>query len=238
MILAAGLGTRLRPLTNATPKALLLVHGQPLIVYSMQLLKKYGITEVLVNLHHLGQLIQEELGDGRKFGMRINYSWEPSVLGTGGGIKKGESFFQGEVFFVLNSDILIDLNLKDLFRFHRKKRGFATMVVRHREPDSPYTPISMGRDNRILKIGEARVKGAARTVLYTGAQVLEPDFLKKLPPDQESCIIRQGYQPALAAGEKIYGYLYDGYWNDLGTLERLRQAEKDLSSGRTKLSFI
>src|SRR5580765_4253891 len=98
MILAAGLGTRLRPLTQTTPKSLLLVNDQPLILYALRLLKKHGITEVLINLHYLGELIEKELGNGKKIGMKISYSWEPHVLGTGGGVKKGESFFEGKPF--------------------------------------------------------------------------------------------------------------------------------------------
>jgi NDP-sugar pyrophosphorylase family protein len=228
MILAAGLGTRLRPLTHTTPKALLLVGGRPLITYSLNLLKKYGITEVLINLHHLGDLIEKELGDGKKFGMKIEYSWEPQVLGTGGGIKKGEPFFEGKPFLVLNSDILIDVDLRDLVRFHRRKKGIATMVLKSREENSSYTPITRDRNQRITGIGlEAR-----ETFLYTGAQLLEPKLLGYLPEKGESCIIRQGYLPALAAGEKIYGYPYHGYWNDLGTLDRYRQAENDLQEGR------
>src|SRR3989338_7461207 len=107
MTRAAGLGTRLRPLTHTTPKALLLVGGRPLITYTLRLLKKHGITEELINLHHLVEGIERGLGDVRKFGMRISCSGEPEVLGTGGGVKKGAAFFGERPFFVLNSDILI-----------------------------------------------------------------------------------------------------------------------------------
>lgn len=229
MILAAGLGIRLRPLTNTTPKALLLVQGQPLIVHSLKLLKNNGITNVLINLHHLGDLIKKELGDGKKFGMKITYSWEPEVLGTGGGIKKGEPFFEGKRFFVLNSDILIDVNLRDVLRFHLKKKGIATMVLHPRGRDSIDTPIRMGRGGRIVEIGG---EPGPESFVYTGVQILEPEFLTLLPLDQECCVIRQGYQPALASGKKIYGYRYEGYWNDLGTLERYRRAEEDFRRAR------
>ncbi len=238
MILAAGLGTRLQPLTQNTPKALILIHHKPLIVYSLKLLKKYGFKEVLINLHHLGELIEKELGDGQKFGLKLTYSWEPTLLGTGGGVKKAQSFFGNQPFLVLNSDILIDLNLKQLFAFHKKKRGIATMVVRPREPESPYTPILLGRTDRVLEIGSTKIKAKRSSVSYTGLQILEPRFLNYLPENQESCIIRQGYQSALDAKEKIYGSLYTGYWNDLGTLDRYRQAESDLKSRKVKLSYL
>lgn len=236
MILAAGLGTRLKPLTNTTPKALLLVNRQPLIVYSLQLLRKFGILEVLINLHHLGEFVERELGNGEKFGMKITYSWEPQVLGTGGGVKKGGPFFSGERFLVINSDILIDVNLKQLMLYHKKKKGIATMVVRPREPESPHTAVILSRGNRIAQIGAEEKK--EDSFLYTGVQILEPSFLRYLSEDRESCIIREGYLPALAAGEKIYGFPYKGYWNDLGTVDRYRQAENDLISGKIRLSFI
>jgi NDP-sugar pyrophosphorylase family protein len=101
MILAAGLGTRLRPLTNTIPKPLLPVGGTPLIVWNLLLLRRHGIREVIVNLHHLGHLIRKELGDGSTWGMRISYSEEPTLLGTGGGLKQAEAFFAGEPFLVM-----------------------------------------------------------------------------------------------------------------------------------------
>jgi NDP-sugar pyrophosphorylase family protein len=235
MILAAGLGTRLRPLTDTVPKALVPVNGEPLITYSLKLLKKQGVTEVLINLHYLGDLIEKELGDGRKFGMKISYSQEPTVLGTGGGIKKGKNFFGKDPFFVLNSDVLIDLDLKKFLEFHQKKKGIATMTVRPREADSQETAVFLGTDDRIRSIG-GEGKKEERAVMYTGIQILEPEFLKYLP--ENGCLIRQGYQPALADGQKVFGFLYEGYWNDLGTLERYRQAERDLTSGKIKLSYL
>lgn len=242
MVLAAGLGTRLRPLTQTTPKALLLVNGLPLITYSLRLLKKHNVRDVLINLHHLGGLIEKELGNGKKFGLKISYSYEPQVLGTGGGIKKGRSFFGNGPFLIINSDILIDINLTEFLRFHRKKKGIATMVVRPREADSQYTPITKGRNDRILHIGkndqEADQKRKVQSVSFTGVQMLEPAFLDFIPDQREACVIREGYFPALEAGKKVFGFLYEGYWNDLGTLDRLRQAEHDLVSRKTTLSYL
>src|SRR2546426_11136495 len=102
MILAAGLGPRLRPLSNSVPKPLLPVAGRPLIVWNLLLLRRYGITEVIINLHHLGDLIEKELGDGSRFGMRLAYSRESVILGTGGGIKQGEGLFGGGPFWGLD----------------------------------------------------------------------------------------------------------------------------------------
>lgn len=239
MVLAAGLGTRLRPLTEKTPKALLLVDGRPLIYYSLKLLQKHGVRDVVINLHYLGDLIQKELGNGSKFNLRIHYSWEPKILGTGGGIKKAAHYLDGEGFVVLNSDVLIDLDLKALHRSHKRSKSIATMVVRERDDDSQFTPVWLGRGDRVAGIGEKpNPRASLRPFMYTGVQYLEPAFLDFLPEDREACLIREGYQPAIAAKKRVGGYVYQGYWNDLGTPDRYRQAERDLKSGKVALSFL
>lgn len=239
MVLAAGLGTRLRPLTENTPKALLMVNGRPLIEYSLLLLQKHGVRDVVINLHYLGDLIQKELGSGSQFGMKIHYSWEPHILGTGGGIKKASHYFEGEGFLVLNSDVLIDLDLKSFHRFHKRKKSLATMVVRDQDGECGFTPVWLGRGERIAGIGQRPEKPAAlQPFMYTGVQYIEPDFLNFLPEDREACLIREGYLPAIGAKKRISGYRYDGYWNDLGTPDRYRQAERDLESGKAALSFL
>ncbi len=111
MILAAGFGTRLRPLTNTVPKALVPVAGRPLIEYGLFWLKAQGVEEVVINLHHLGDKIRDTLGDGRMYGLRIVYSPEEPILDTGGGIKKAQPWLDGETFLVLNCDTILDLDL-------------------------------------------------------------------------------------------------------------------------------
>src|SRR2546430_10829096 len=130
MILAAGLGTRLRPLSTSVPKPLLPVAGRPLILWNLLLLPRYGITEVIINLHHLGDLIEKELGDGSRFGMRLAYSRESVILGTGGGIKQGGGFFGGAPFMVLNGDTLLELELGEGVGFPTKRGALGTLWVR------------------------------------------------------------------------------------------------------------
>ena len=235
MILAAGLGTRLRPLTDTTPKPLISVGGRPLIHYSLLLLKKYDFKDVLINLHHLGEQIEKALGDGHSFGLNITYSWEPELLGTGGGIKKAESFFKGETFLVMNSDILIDVNLKNLNDFHQRKKAVATMVVRPLPEDSTDTPVYIGNDGNILEIGDLP-KQHHQKCGYTGVQILNSKMLDYLPEQKASCIIRQAYQPALKDQLPLFAFHYSGYWNDLGTKYRLQQAENEIL--QTHLTFM
>jgi mannose-1-phosphate guanylyltransferase len=235
IILAAGLGTRLRPLTEKMPKALIPVGGRPLIHYSLGLLKKYGVRNVVVNLHYLGEQIERALGDGSQLGLNIRYSWEKKILGTGGGIRQAAAFFPQQPVLVMNSDILIDADLGALQRFHEKKKSIATMVVRPLnltgDKDAP-TPIFLSEEDRIVSIGKTPQVPGDQKVHFTGVQILEPGFLKRLPAEGESCLIQDAYQAALQQKENVNGYLYQGYWNDLGTPERYDQAKKDVLSLR------
>ena len=121
MVLAAGQGTRLRPLTDTIPKALVPVAGRPMIEYSLLLLRHYGIGDIVINLHHHGEQIEKRLGDGSQLGLQISYSIEPELLDTGGGLLKAKPFFQNETFIVINTDVLIDLHLDELLEFHENK---------------------------------------------------------------------------------------------------------------------
>lgn len=220
MLLAAGLGTRLRPLTYTTPKPLLPLSGDKTIIdHNLELLKSGGITDVIINLHHLGDQIRTHVGDGSKYGLRVAYSDEPEILGTGGGVKKASEFFQGEPFVVMNGDILIDIDIKDLIRVHLSKDCLATMVVRKSEAGEEFTPINV-EDGRVESIG---LKGS---YMFTGLQVINPLFLTLLPPVGFSCIVQKGYIPALRNGHVINAYEQTGYWTDIGTIERYEEAKK------------
>src|SRR5712691_5115903 len=130
MVFAAGYGTRLRPLTDRLPKAMIPVAGRPMIEYPLRLLRHYGITEIIINLHHLGEKIEEHLEDGSKLGLRITYSRERELLDTGGGLLKARPFFQDGAFAIVNSDVIIDLRLQAAIDQHRKHRAAATLILR------------------------------------------------------------------------------------------------------------
>ena len=136
MVFAAGLGTRLRPLTNTTPKPLIEVQGKPLIVHALTLLKQTGVQEVMVNAHYLADQISSFLGDGSQFGLTISLSYEETLLGTGGGLFKVRDFFRDEpAFFVMNSDTLLDVDLKEMMNLHQRTRAQATLLTHIRNPE-------------------------------------------------------------------------------------------------------
>lgn len=237
MILAAGLGTRLRPLTDTLPKPLLPITGAPLILWNLLLLLRHGITEVIINLHHLGHLIEKELGDGSRFGMRVSYSRELIILGTGGGIKQAEPFFNSEPFVVLNGDTLLELDLGAVVRFHEQRDALATMVLREDPDVDRWGAVEINPQQRVVRIIGHGLSEAGRTDkrMFAGVHVMHPQLLKDVPMGQASSII-DAYVGAIHRGERILGYSMDGYWSDVGTPERYAQAQQDADSGRISLS--
>ena len=128
MVLAAGQGTRLHPSPSRPPRPWCRWPGGPMIDYSLLLLKRYGIRDIMINLHHLGDQIESYLGDGKRLGLQITYSEEPELLDTGGGLLKAKPFLQDGTFIVINTDVLIDLSLHELIAFHEAKGAAATLV--------------------------------------------------------------------------------------------------------------
>ena len=237
MILAAGLGTRLRPLTNTIPKPLLPIAGTPLIVWNLLLLKRHGFHDVVINLHYLGPMIEQALGDGSRYGLRIIYSHEPVILGTGGGLKQAEPHFSGESVLVLNGDTLVDLDLGALYQFHQQREAVATLVLRKDPEAARWGLVEMDSDNRIVRITGRGREDLAPTQprMFAGIHVLHPRLLRDVPKGVASTII-DPYVAAIQQGETVFGYDCKGYWSDIGTPERYAQAEQDASAGRITLS--
>jgi len=215
MILAAGLGTRLRPLTLKTPKPLLKVGDKALIEYSISIFAKAGIRDIVINLHHLGNKIKEFLKDGSKYGVKISYSEEKEILGTGGGIRKTVDFFDGEPFVVINGDVIIDIDLKDFVSFHLNNNFAATLVLRKLKDGENYTPIFKDGD-RLIEFGRG-------DMMYTGLQIINPELVQSLKEKSFSDIVSDLYKPYLGKGGDIGAYEFDGDWYDIGTMDRLEQ---------------
>ena len=237
MILAAGLGTRLRPLTDTTPKPLLPVAGTPMIVWNLLLLKRHGIRDVIINLHHLGTMISQALGDGSALGMRILYSHEPVILGTGGGIKQAEAHFNGEPVLILNGDTLFELDLGALMTYHRERHAAATLVLRKDPEAARWGLVEVTDRAEVVRItGRGLSEPTATSArMFAGIHILHPRLLRYLPPGKE-CSIIDAYVQGLQEGERIVGYDFDGFWSDVGTPERYAQVERDAAAGLLSLS--
>jgi len=237
MVLAAGLGTRLRPLTETLPKPLLPVAGRPILEWNLLLLKRHGITEVIINLHHLGEQIVRALGDGARLGLRLAYSHEPTLQGTGGGIKQAAPFLKGGPFLVLNGDTLSACDLTALFAAHRASRSLATLAVRDDPEASTWGPVTLDGRGRILQIKGAPPLAEPRATLpacmFAGIQVMEQAVLDAIPPGPGSII--DVYESLLRQGRPLHGYRMSGYWSDIGTQERYAQVQRDVAEGQLHL---
>ncbi|HTN43032.1 MAG TPA: nucleotidyltransferase family protein [Nitrospiria bacterium] len=239
MILAAGLGTRLRPLTDNLPKPLLPLEDRPLIEYTLRLLRKYGLREVVINLHYQGEKIVQALGDGSRWGMKIRYSEEPQILGTGGGIKKMARFFSDEPFLVINSDILVEIRLDRLVEFHQRQNGTATLVLREDPEVDSWGAVGIDPQRRIRQfLGRPDWTGKALAKrMFAGIHVMDPRVLSYIP-DQGFSTIIDAYLEMLQKGERLLGHEFGDYWMDIGTPERYRKAQEDLKGKRVRLSYM
>jgi NDP-sugar pyrophosphorylase family protein len=244
MILAAGLGTRLRPLTNNRPKALVEVAGRTLLEITLARLRGFGIRDVIVNVHHFAEMVVEYLKKNDNFGMRIEISREGELLDTGGGLKKAGWFFResAEPFIVHNVDVISTIDLERMIRVHLENRALATLAVQERET-SRYLLFDerdrlcgrrAGRDGAMETVRSAR---ETRALAFSGVHVISPRFLEGITEDGAFSIITS-YLRMAGEGEDVSGFRADEYyWRDLGRAENVGQAARDVERGLVKLEF-
>lgn len=235
MILAAGKGTRLRPLTESVPKPLVEVAGRPMIAFALQLLRRAGIQEIVINLHHLGHQIRTALGDGSRYGVRITYSEEDPILDTGGAIEAARTFLQDDTFVVANADVVIDLRLRDVIAFHRRCGALATLVLRPDPEAERKDDIGIDETQHIRRFLSRSygnpLPGTAHRYMFASVHLFEPRVFDYMQPGVYS-ITRDVYPRLLAAGEPVLGYVHHGYWRVLDTPEDLRAGREELANWR------
>ena len=242
MLLAAGLGTRLRPLTDTLPKCLVPVNGRPMIEYPLLLLRHYGIREIVVNVHHHAETVEKYLGNGSRFGVNIAYSREPVLLDTGGGVLGAKRFLDQNTFMIMNSDVLIDLRLDEVIRFHRVQEAAATLVLRKDPLADAYGSIWTDAKGRIRKLLQHETPGhrtcSLEQYMFTGVHVVEPRIFRYMEGPEPFSITRVTYPRMLVGDERLCGFPFDGEWQDMGTLERLQGAEAGFRNGTLKPHFV
>ncbi len=234
MVLAAGLGTRLRPLTNDRPKALVEVGGRPLITYNLGLLRRFGLTDVVVNLHHHGNAVRAALGDGSALGLRITYSPEDPLLDTGGAIRHAQALLGEGDFLVLNSDTIVDLPLDRLIARHRELKSAATLVLRRDPEQARYGEIEIDGDDRIRRfLGVPAVVGEPLTpYMFAGVHVMTPEVFRFMPAGGAFSSVYDTYPKMLAAGTGLYGFPFDGFWRVIDTPADRERAARELAAAR------
>ena len=217
VLLCAGFGTRLRPITDNTPKPLVKVLGIPIVEYSLNLLEQEGINEVFINRHHFPEQF-ENIRIPKN--MKIGFSIEKNILGTLGGILSFEQYLKDDDFIVINGDILFSMDLTDLITRHKRKKSLATMVVRENEGND--TPVFVDDFSNIVSIG-GDSGGIYKKYMFSGVHVLSPEFFnvvkKKDPP---SCVVKDFYMPYLASAGHINAYVMnkDDLWIETGDLKK------------------
>ena len=241
MILAAGLGTRLRPLTNDRPKALVEIGGRTLLEITLARLREFGVREVIVNVHHFADMVVDYLKKRDNFGMRIEISREEELLDTGGGLKKAAWFLlensagQDEPFVLHNVDVISTIDLGRMAKFHREHEALATLAVQERE-----TSRYLLFDERMQLCGRRAgrdgtsevVRAAARVqaFAFSGVHVISPRIFEKMTEEDVFSIIPT-YLRLAAQGENISGFRADEYfWRDMGQPENVARAEDDLKN--------
>ena len=238
MILAAGMGTRLRPLTNDRPKALVEVGGRTLLEITLSRLRDFGIEEVIINVHHFADMVIDYLKAHSSFGMRVEVSREGTLLDTGGGLKKAAWFFRekstenDEPFVLHNVDVISTIDLRRMVQFHREHNALATLAVQQRETSRYLLFDEKGQlcGRRAGRHGESElVRPCAQThaLAFSGIHVISARIFEKMTEDGVFSIVST-YLRLCSQGENIVAFPADEYyWRDLGRPENIAQAQRD-----------
>jgi NDP-sugar pyrophosphorylase family protein len=238
MVMAAGLGTRLRPLTDFLPKPMMPVANRPVLHHLLNLLHRHDIREVGINIHHFPEAMRAYFGDGPSLDMSITWSYEPELLGTAGGTKKLQHFFGDEPILVTSGDGLHDIDVTALLGHHRRTGALATLSVKPVSDPSAYGVVILDRDTRIRGFQEKPRRDEARSELANcGVYVIEAELLDRIPPDSAVDFGRDIWPQLVAANEPIFGYTTMAYWNDIGDLDELRNSILDAVLGHVRVDI-
>ena len=237
MVLAAGYGARLRPLTETLPKPMFPVMNRPMLEHTFSLLRANGMTDVVANLHHLPEKVTDYFGDGASFGVRLRYSLEETLLGTAGGIKAAQPLLEEAEdendFLVINSDILTDIDLRRVVEFHRRKRAVLTLVLRRAANPEQFERIETGADGRIIRFpGAAAAPVSEKTMMFTGIQIMSPELFARIPSTGFCGTTESVFPEMIRQGLAVYGYPHTGYWSDVGQRHSYLQTHRDILEGK------
>lgn len=233
--MAGGEGSRLRPLTCTRPKPMVPVANRPMMEHIVELLKNNGLTEIGVTLQYLPQEIQDYFGDGREFGVNMQYFLEETPLGTAGSVKNASRFLD-ETFLVISGDALTDIDLSKAIAYHRAKNSLATLVLTRVEGPLEYGVVIVDQEGRVKRFLEKPSWGEVFSdTVNTGIYILEPEVLNYIPTGEMFDFSKDVFPAILADYRALYGYVAEGYWCDIGNLQQYLQAHEDILEGRVKV---
>jgi NDP-sugar pyrophosphorylase family protein len=215
MILAAGLGVRMLPLTALVAKPVLPVLNRPLLHWTLERLRRSGVRDVLINTHYLPRSVRRAVADGRALGLRVTWSHEREILGTGGGPRAARRFFGDSEALLVNGDAWFDFDLRALLRRHRESGALATLALRPNPDPERYGPVVTGPRGVIRSLAGLPQPAAGTLSLFTGVHILEPAILERLGPGPSDSV-RDLYAPLVGEGERLLGVRVRGAWYDFG----------------------
>lgn len=239
MVLAAGVGSRLEPLTNQVPKPMVPVANRPVLEHIVALLKKHGITEIYSNLHYLPDSIREYFGDGSKFGVNLKFLEEVELSGDAGGVRTCRKELSQGPFLVLMGDLLTDVNLTEIIEQHKSKKALATIALKQVEDVSHFGVAVTNADGFITGFQEKpQAHEALSNYASTGIYVLEPEVFNHIPASGSYGFGRQLFPQLVADGFSVLGAPIDGYyWSDVGTIKQYRLSNFDVLQGGTNIDI-
>lgn len=237
VILAGGLGTRMHPLTCDIPKPMLPFANKPIIEYTVELLKKNGITDIVMLLYHQPDIIKEHFRDGSDFGVKISYVVPTQNFGTAGAVKSAENLLD-ETFIVISADVITDFDLTKIIEFHKTKKPLVTITLARVDNPIPYGIVVTDQDGRVKYFLEKPSWGEVITdTINTGIYVVNPLALREIPDGREFDFSKDLFPRLLEKREPIYGYIAEGYWNDIGGISEYSVSHRDIATGKLALDI-
>ncbi len=238
MVLAAGAGTRLQPLTYETPKPMVPVVNRPVVHHVLDNLLRHGVRRVLLNLHNHPEQVRGYCGDGSRWSLDIRYSHEKTLMGTAGAIKKAESYFKGSPILVMSGDGLSDIDLSAFYAFHRKRRSVASMVLKAVDSRFEYGVTMTSPTGRIKGFKEKPSWGEFfSNKVNAGIYLFEPEILRLIPKGRPYDFGHQLWPKLLKMGKPIYAYETHSYWCDVGSLAEYRKSQIDVLDGKVRINI-
>lgn len=231
-ILAAGIGVRLKPLTDHQPKVMIKIGNKPILEHLINLCVHHRIKDIILSTHYLADQIKLYFKDGKQINAHIKYSYENTMLGGAGALKMAESLLKDDDFIVLNGDVLTNVNLTEMISFHHQKQGLATFLVH--DTDHPLDSDLVKYDDRfkILRFFRPTPGNNFQPISKTGTHIFKPSVLNFIPPQKKFSLEKQLIPALLTAGKELYAYYSNCYSKDMGTPARLTQVRKDYQDGK------
>ncbi len=232
MILAAGVGSRLDPLTRNVPKPLVPIINRPVMEYLILLLKQHGFHDIMVNVHYLGDTIAAYFGDGAKWGVNIHWSHEDELWGDAGSVKRVQDFFQNETFLVIGGDDLTDMDLTAVVQTHKHKNATATLALSVVDDPSEYGIVQLDDNSRITRFLEKPKGEVFSNTANTGVYVFEPSVFELIPAHTFFLFGKQLFPLMMEKELPMYGHVTEAYWKDVGNIKVYKQTQRDVLEGQ------